>query len=227
MLDIAALCSTQASIFLRPSGYQQAADLLRTQFAHPLSDHLTHLNALNAYRRTRDILKERFSCSQDMLEEWCMEHALNIRALEEVCTVRDIAENFLHRSRKIDADKASVMDMTSVRNALAVAFCTHTAIHHSGDVYRTVHENTPALLSPASSLVGGNHDWIMYTTLHKTVGKQQLQIATAIDAEWLVDLPFFREAIMPRTGDGSFRQGSVKRSLDDARARMEARNERQ
>lgn len=225
MLDIAALCSTQTSIFLRPSGYQQAADLLRTQFAHPLSDHLTHLNAFNAYMRAREALRERFSDPRSMLEEWCMENFLNIRALEEVCTAREMAARFL--KGKIAPSRASVMDMTSVRNALAVAFCTHTAIHYSGDVYRTVHENTDALLSPISSLVGRNHEWIVYTTLHKTGGKQQLQIATAINAEWLVDLPFFQEVIMPKTGKGLLRQPQVKRSLDDAKAKMEARNERQ
>ena len=108
-----------------------------------------------------------------------------------------------------------------------MAFCIHTAIHYRGDVYRTVHENTDALLSPVSSLVGRNHEWIVYTTLQKTGGKQQLHIATVIDAEWLVDLPFFQEAIMPKTGKGLLRQPQVKESLDDAKARLEARNERQ
>ncbi|PNP53779.1 hypothetical protein THARTR1_05903 [Trichoderma harzianum] len=225
MLDIAVLCSSQTSIFLRPPGYHQVADFLRTQFAHPLSDHLTHLNAFNAYLKARGALQERFSNPQSVLEEWCMEHALNMQALEEVCTAREIARRFL--KDKIAPTRASVTDMTSIRNTLAVAFCTHTAIHHSADVYRTVHEDTPALLSSVSSLVGRNHEWIVYTTLQQEGGKRELQIATSINAEWLVDLPFFQEAIMSKTGTGSLRQPQVKRSLDDAKAGMEARNERQ
>lgn len=225
VLDIAVLCGTQTPIFLRPSGYHQVADLLKTQFEHPLSDHLTYLNAFNAYMRVQQILQERFSVgSERILADWCMENGLNIRALEEACKARDRVSIFL-KERKVEASRASVMDMTSIRNALAVAFCTHTAIHYRGDVYRTVHENTSALLSPVSSLVGRNHEWIMYTTLYKSGGKQQFQVATAIDAEWLVDLPFFQEAIMPRKATGEFRQSTVKSSLDDAKARMEARNE--
>jgi hypothetical protein len=139
--------------------------------------------------------------------------------------------------------------MTSVQKALAIAFCTQAALNRTGDVYRTVHENTPGLLSTLSSLVDGSYEWITYTTFHRSGGKQYLQIATAINAEWLAvrsphhfflllsfrpgeltivqELPFFQEARLPKTGNGSSRQPNVKRSLDDAKARTEASKENQ
>lgn len=226
IVDIAVLCSSQTSIFLRPSGYQQVADLLRTRFSHPLSDHISLLNAFNAYTLARDRLKE-LNVPEEILADWCMENALNRGALEEALSTRERLSRFLKSTAKIRATRASVTDIISIRKALAIAFCTHTAIHRTGDAYRTVHENTPALLSPLSSLVGRNHEWIMNTNLHKSDGKQQLQIATVIDPEWLVELPFFQEAIMPKTGTGSLRQPNVKNPLDDAKARMEARKQNQ
>ncbi|KAM0259567.1 hypothetical protein ACHAQJ_003293 [Trichoderma viride] len=226
IVDIAVLCSSQTSIFLRPSGYQQVGDLLRTKFSHPLSDHISLLSAFNAYILARDERKEPNN-SEESLVDWCMENALNMGALEEALSTRERLSRFLKFAAKIRATRASVTDMISIRKALAIAFCTHTAIHRTGDAYRTVHENTPALLSPASSLVGRNHEWIMYTNIHKSGGKQQLQIATVIDPEWLVELPFFQEAIMPKTGAGSLRQPNVKNSLDDAKARIEARKQNQ
>ncbi|KAH6972542.1 hypothetical protein BKA56DRAFT_677492 [Ilyonectria sp. MPI-CAGE-AT-0026] len=90
----------------------------------------------------------------------------------------------------------------TVRKALAIAFCTHAAINRTGDEYLTVHENTPALLSPHSSLVGDRYEWIIYTNFHTSGGKQFLQTATAINAEWLVDLPFFQETRLAKNGTG-------------------------
>jgi pre-mRNA-splicing factor ATP-dependent RNA helicase DHX15/PRP43 len=55
IVDIALLCSSQATIFMRPAQYRQVADLAKTAFAHPLSDHLSLANAFNAYMHVRRI----------------------------------------------------------------------------------------------------------------------------------------------------------------------------
>ncbi|CAG9951768.1 unnamed protein product [Clonostachys rosea f. rosea IK726] len=54
-----------------------------------------------------------------------------------------------------------------------------------------------------------------------------LQPATAINAEWLAELPFFQDARLPKKKDedGTLRQPNVKDSLDSARARIEASKE--
>jgi pre-mRNA-splicing factor ATP-dependent RNA helicase DHX15/PRP43 len=49
MVSLAALASTQQSIFLRPIEVKYVADLSRHQFADPFSDHITSLNAFHAY----------------------------------------------------------------------------------------------------------------------------------------------------------------------------------
>ncbi|KDN62326.1 putative pre-mRNA-splicing factor ATP-dependent RNA helicase prp43 [Colletotrichum sublineola] len=221
IVDIALLCNSQSSIFLRPPQYRQVADVARTAFAHPLSDHLTLTNAFDAYMQVRRIHQQENPPKFD-LGVWCTDHFLNMEALEQVRIARQRLSPFLSDVAKIPPTSASVMDTTSVRKALAIAFHTHSAIHHTGDEYRTVHENTPALLSPLSFLVGANYEWIVYTNFHMGGGKQYLQIATAIKAEWLVDLPFFQEARMPKTGNGGLRQPNVKSSLDDAKARIES-----
>ncbi|KAL7900496.1 hypothetical protein HDV64DRAFT_244362 [Trichoderma sp. TUCIM 5745] len=190
IVEIALLCSSQVSIFLRPAGYRQVADLARTAFMDSLSDHVTLSNAFNAYMRVREIHQQEDG-PDFSLDEWCLEHALNIQALEDVRNARLGLLTFLNevnrRAGRIryPTTRAPVTDMTSVRKTLAIAFCTHTAIHHSGDTYRTVHENTPALLAPLSSLVDANHEWVVYTDFLTTGGKQFLQTISAINAEWL------------------------------------------
>ncbi|EHK17761.1 uncharacterized protein TRIVIDRAFT_226707 [Trichoderma virens Gv29-8] len=219
ILDIALLCSSQKSIFIRPAGYRQAADLARTAFADPLSDHLTLANAFNTYMRVRQLNDQKNRPKID-LERWCTRHFLNMRALEEIDIKRGEMGASLEDTCKITPGRTSITDTTSVRKVLAIAFCTHTAIYRSGDTYRTVHENTPALLSPHSSLVGGNYEWIVYTAFQTSGRRQYLETATAINAEWLVDLPFFQDSRLPTTGDRLLRQENVKRSLDRARARI-------
>lgn len=184
IVDIALLCSSQTPIFMRPAQYRQVADLAKTAFAHPLSDHLTLTNAFNAYMHVRRVHEQENDPEFD-LGDWCIDHGLNMRALEDVRNARLEITQFLEDS-KIPPSRVSITDLTTVRKALAIAFCTHTALHYTGDVYRTVHENTPALLSPFSSLVGSNYEWVVYTTFHTSGGKQYLQTVTAINAEWLV-----------------------------------------
>ncbi|KZL66600.1 pre-mRNA splicing factor ATP-dependent RNA helicase PRP43 [Colletotrichum tofieldiae] len=215
IVDIALLCSSQSPIFMRPAQYRQVADLAKTAFAHPLSDHLTLTNAFDAYMQARRIHQQVNGPKFD-LGIWCTDHFLNMQALEQVRIARLELGHFLANVAKIPPTRTSIVDMTSVRKALAIAFHTHSAIHRTGDEYRTVHENTPALLSPLSSLVGGNYEWIVYTNFFTGGARQYLQIATAIKAEWLV------EARLPKTGNGGLRQPDVKRSLDDAKARIEA-----
>jgi HrpA-like RNA helicase len=53
MISLAALATVQHSIFLTPSAVSQVAQISRQQFAHPLSDHITGLNALHAYVRAK------------------------------------------------------------------------------------------------------------------------------------------------------------------------------
>ncbi|KAH7010035.1 hypothetical protein EDB80DRAFT_868555 [Ilyonectria destructans] len=201
IVDIALLCSSRASIFMRPAQYLQVADLARTTFSHPLSDHLSLANAFNACMQVRRIhLQE--NGPKFNLGEWCLEHFLDMRALEEVRKTRQGIGRFLQDVAHIEPTRVSITDMTTVRKALAIAFCTHAAINRTGDEYRTVHEKTPALLSPLSSLVGERYEWIIYTNFHTSGEKQYLQTATAIKAEWLAELPFFQEARLPKTWDG-------------------------
>lgn len=78
-------------------------------------------------------------------------------------------------------------DTAIVRKALAVAFCTRTAIYHGpGDEYRTVPKNVSVRLEPRSALVNKSLPWIVYTSLTMISNKHYLEVASPIEAEWLV-----------------------------------------
>jgi pre-mRNA-splicing factor ATP-dependent RNA helicase DHX15/PRP43 len=187
MVDLAAICSTQHEIFMRPFEHQHAADLARQQFSNAFSDHITHLNAFNAFCKTRDEGKVN-------LDEWCENCFVNRRGLEDAWNIREDLHNYMRQTRVVRPIARNVGDDTIICRALARAMFTQVAIQRDQDEYRTVHGNQPGLISPASALVGANHEWIVYQSF-LTTSKPYFQMVTAINAEWLVVGPRQRYAL--------------------------------
>ncbi|KAI5458784.1 pre-mRNA-splicing factor ATP-dependent RNA helicase PRP43, partial [Mariannaea sp. PMI_226] len=220
MLDIAVLCNTQKPIVAHLPRLSQVADVSMGVFTGYPSDHLALANAFDHYMRIYDRNQKGNEPKVD-LGAWCSAHFLNIGALEEARKTRTKLGQYLASRAKMPPTRASMADKTSVQKALATAFCTRLAIYHGGaDEYRTAHDNVAATLEPRSSLLGSNCEWVVFTTLNKSAGKVYLKIATAVKAEWLVDLPYFQEDRLPLKGDGKLRQEKVKKSLDAAKVRI-------
>ena len=76
ILSVAALLSVP-NIFLRPREQQAQADAAKRKFVHPDGDHLTMLNAFNAF-----IMKQ-------MDADWCWNNYLSHRALKQANDVRN------------------------------------------------------------------------------------------------------------------------------------------
>ncbi|VUC31787.1 unnamed protein product [Clonostachys rosea] len=196
IVDIAISCSSQNSIFVRPpEALINVAEAARGAFMHPMSDHITLLNAFNAYMHTRRMLEGEEDL-ETALRHWCMVNFLSMEALEEVHLARRTSNT------KIKAFYALATNELSIAKTLATAFFTHIAIHHTD----------------------ADHEWVVYTSLLLSGGKQYLQQATAISAELLVDLPFFRYARLPKRSNGMFRQNNVKEALERARSSTQADN---
>lgn len=216
MISIAALATTQNSIFWRPHGARYIADAARARFVNPLSDHMTHLNALHAYVGTE------LEGNMDS-EQWCFDAFLSHRALKEAVEIRKQLKGLV---QKLFNEPLRASDFgnenydINIRKALARSFFYHSALHcekRGDDIYTTVHGNHPAGIHPDSSLVGINHEWVIYDTFIHT-GRQYIQIVTAIDPEWIVDLDHFQDDKLSRKRNGDLRQPNVKASLDKARA---------
>lgn len=141
-MDIALLCSSQTSIFSHPSGFRQVTDLNRAFFQDPLSDHLTLANAFDAYMLARELHEQENGYNFDV-GDWCFDRGLDMSFLKIV------HQNPL--DIKIPKTRAPATDTGRIRKALAIAFCTQTAIRRKDDEHCTVHDNAFALLSPHSS----------------------------------------------------------------------------
>lgn len=187
MVSIAALLSTRRTVFLRPYSHRHVADLACQQFGHALSDHMSLLNAFYAYC---GLLKEVEAGLDVDVEDWCTDHFLSHAALEDALEIEGKIRDFLREHRLIKAISTpfrSPQYDTNIRKALARGFCTQTAFHEAGDVYRTVHRGDHALLSRTSALLDKNHQWVVYHRFQLVAHcRQYLEVVTAIKPEWLV-----------------------------------------
>lgn len=162
IVSLAAISSIQGDIRVRPRsrGKSMASDVAWSHFAHPLSDHITQLNALHAFTRTKA------EGSID-LERWCFDQFVYKPAMDVVCQLREQTENVWARELKqsyfsLSLAKRTEPDYsTAVRRALAEGFSIRTAVRHNGR-YTSVLDAQPGILLHTSSTKCP--DWIVFNS---------------------------------------------------------------
>ncbi|KAF5631489.1 pre-mrna splicing factor rna helicase [Fusarium tjaetaba] len=186
LIDIAALASVKNPIFLRPHETQHAADLPHGQFTAPLSDHMTELNTLRAYLRTKR------SMSTQELATWCNETFLSSEALEEALVLQKDLIKWC--KAKLDVSEISVLTPNDkdydvkIRKAIAKGFFLHAAMRDDSprpDQYRTLKEGYHVWIHPNSALGGGDWEWVVYHKIEPT-GFQYMDRCTVIEPTWLL-----------------------------------------
>lgn len=208
IMSIAAIMSTQKSIFIRPRPIRNVADLTRAQFANPLSDHITHLNAFHAYIRTKDEVespeeKEESKTVEEpkiRLKRWCLDHFLSYGVLEEVSRIRKQLKMMLEQHGLLRSTKTIRFGdpnyETNIRKALALSFFYQSAIKtDSDDMYRTIHHNVHGLIHWNSALLHRDNQWVVYDKFHMT-SRQYISVVTAIEPEWIM-VGYFVSAYKP------------------------------
>jgi pre-mRNA-splicing factor ATP-dependent RNA helicase DHX15/PRP43 len=183
LITIVAIAEISRPIFLRPYKQREAADLAHSQFFCPLSDHITWLNALDAYAAA-----QREGAID--AEEWCSYAFIDIEAIHEALRVRRelqrIAQEMLGGSLRSVKDNGRRLRRAIARGLYhQLAFRTEKTIY---DLYHTVHDNYPAMINPDSALVEAKHNWIVYQDF-VYFSRPYLTTVTAVDIEWLLVSP--------------------------------------
>lgn len=186
--------------FLRTGPTASLADSACTFFHHPDGDHLTLLNIWSAFKLQKDTVcremkpKERF----EHLYLWCQEHYLDYDSLQNA---NETFVNLLCAASKemkkplreiLPASRSTWQHpefSRTVRKVLLKGGFLNIAVRYNrDDGYRTLGENTPGLIHPASAIVDRNADIIMYDNFMKTRACYFFY-ATAIDSQWLFEDP--------------------------------------
>ncbi|KAK3114016.1 DEAH-box ATP-dependent RNA helicase prp43 [Teratosphaeriaceae sp. CCFEE 6253] len=208
ILSLTALLSVP-QVFVRPAAARKRADEMKDLFAHQDGDHLTMLNVYHAFRGP---------AAQENPKQWCHDHFLSYRALQQADNVRLQLKRIMERE-EVELVSTSFEDKKyyeNIRRALVAGFFMQVAKRDSsGKNYVTIKDNQSVLLHP-STVLGQDSEWVVYNEFVLT-SKNYIRTVTAVKPEWLLDIaPTYYDV------DG-FQKGDVKTSLMRVREKVNRR----
>lgn len=173
ILTIIAMTAVQ-DVFIIPSGAAGAvAELERRKFTAEEGDHLTLLNAYNAF------------VSHGKSSSWCKSHALSFRALSRAVSIRAQLKKYLQRFNiPIESCQG---DAKRLRQCLVNGYKQNGARWVADGTYRSIRGNTVLHVHPNSTLFTRkpSSGWVIFHDIEETK-KIQMSILTEVDPEWLL-----------------------------------------
>ncbi|KAI9566552.1 P-loop containing nucleoside triphosphate hydrolase protein [Boletus coccyginus] len=171
ILTIAAMISVQ-NVFVVPDGAPGAlAELERRKFTAEEGDHLTLLNAYNAFTR------------YGRSSSWCKAHALNFRAMSRAVSIRSQLGKYMAR---FDLPKQSCEgDGKRLRQCLVSGYWRNAARWTADGTYRSVQNDQILHVHPTSVLFTRKPrtGWVVFHELEETK-KPQINVITEIEPDW-------------------------------------------
>ncbi|EAU88277.2 pre-mRNA splicing factor [Coprinopsis cinerea okayama7 len=174
ILTIAAMISVQ-NVFVIPDGAPGAlAELERRKFTAEEGDHLTLLNAYNAFIR------------YGQSSSWCKSHALSFRAMSRAVSIRAQLKKYMIRFKLPIISCEG--DAKRLRQCLVSGYWQNSARLQPDSTYLATHGNKILHVHPSSVLFNRSSrpKWIIYHEITETQ-QTQVNILTEIDPDWLLD----------------------------------------
>jgi pre-mRNA-splicing factor ATP-dependent RNA helicase DHX15/PRP43 len=206
ILSLTALLSVP-QLFVRPAALRKRADEMKDLFAHPDGDHLTMLNVYHAFKSPT---------AQENPKQWCHDHFLSYRSLQQADNVRLQLKRIMERSEVelISTDFQDKKYYENIRRALVSGFFMQVA-KKDNKTYVTVKDEQNVLLHP-STVLGQDSEWVVYNEFVLT-SKNYIRTVTAVKPEWLLDIA---ENYYDLDG---FKKGEIKTSLQRVKDKVNRR----
>jgi len=173
-------CMAVPQIFMRPKESAKEADAAKAQFADPESDHITLLNAYNAYAAE----------PEGGRKQWCWENFINDRSLQSANNVRRQLTRIMNKLELplvgTDPTGSGRIDRTKVRMALTQGMFMQVAYKQRDGKYLTVKDNQIVDVHP-SSVVDSKPDWVVFEEFALTT-KNFIRTVSVTRVDWLVEM---------------------------------------
>ncbi|KAG2134011.1 P-loop containing nucleoside triphosphate hydrolase protein [Suillus cothurnatus] len=174
ILTIAAMVSIQDA-FVIPDGAPGAiAELERRKFTAEEGDHLTLLNAYNAFTK------------YGRSSSWCKAHALNFRAMSRAVSIRSQLKKYMIRFNL--PLQSCEGDAKRLRQCLVSGYWRNGARWVADGTYRSVKGNKTLYVHPTSVLFTrkSRTGWVVFHEVEETK-KTQIRILSEIEPDWLLN----------------------------------------
>ncbi|KAF8237152.1 P-loop containing nucleoside triphosphate hydrolase protein [Tricholoma matsutake] len=179
ILTIAAITAVQ-DVFIIPEGAPGAlAELERRKFTAEEGDHLTLLNAYNAFTR------------YGQSSGWCKSHALSFRAMSRAVSIRSQLKKYMQRfNLPLESCQG---DAKRLRRCLVSGYWRNGARWMADGTYRSVRGNRVLHVHPTSVLFTRKprSGWVIFHEMEETKkthsSKIRIRIITEIEPDWFKD----------------------------------------
>lgn len=182
MLTIAAMTSLDGSVWFHHEGERKKMETSRRKFAVDEGDHLTLLNAYQA-----------FVTKGQKGSKFCHENNLNFKSMTKAVSIRGQLRRYLERFDIPDLDRPSATSTSSpnkaeqIRRCLTAGYFAHAARMKPDGTFRNVEGGTVLHAHPSSLMFNRKADWVIFHEVMETGDKTFIRDITKIEKGWLIE----------------------------------------
>lgn len=183
ILTIAAMTSLGGSVWFHHEGERKKMESARRKFAVEEGDHLTLLNAYQAFVTKGK--KESQFCHDNYLNYKSMTRAVSIRAQLKRYLERFSIETDESLSGQAGADSGKKAEQ--IRRCLTAGFFSQAARMQADGTFRNVEGGTVLHAHPSSLMFNRKADWVVFHEVIETGDKTFIRDMTKVEKSWLVE----------------------------------------
>lgn len=183
ILTIAAMTSLNGSVWFHHDGERKKMETSRRKFAVEEGDHLTLLNAYQAF------------VSKGKKEaKFCHDNNLNYKSMSRAVSIRAQLKRYLERfSISVDESLAAsqrqgtAQEVEQIRRCLTAGYFAHAARMQPDGTFRNVEGGTVLHAHPTSLMFNRKADWVIFHDIMETGDKTYIRDITKIEKGWLLE----------------------------------------
>ncbi|KAM0199842.1 hypothetical protein ACHAPA_004210 [Fusarium lateritium] len=184
MLTIAAMTSLGGSVWFSHEGERKKMETSRRKFAVDEGDHLTLLNAYQAF-----VTKGRKEA------KFCHENHLNFKSMSRAVSIRAQLKRYIELfninvDETLDSQVSSgdnVKKAEQIRRCLTSGYFAHAARMQPDGTFRNVEGNLVLHAHPSSLMFNRKADWVIFHEAMETGSKIFIREVTKIEKGWLLE----------------------------------------
>lgn len=181
ILTIAAMTSLNGTVWFHHDGERKKMETSRRKFAVEEGDHLTLLNAYQAF-----ITKGRKEA------KFCHDNNLNYKSMTRAVSIRAQLKRYLERFNiPVDESLAQQPDPAkqaeAIRRCLTSGYFAHAARMQPDGTYLNVGGGTVLHAHPSSLMFNRKADWVIFHELMETGEKTFIRDVSKIEKGWLLE----------------------------------------
>lgn len=188
ILTIAAMTSLGGAVWFHHDGDKKSMETSRRKFAAEEGDHLTLLNAYQAFV-TKGRKESKF-CRDNHLNFKSMTRAVSIRAQLKRYVERfgiNVNETLSNNANKQPLAVGGPDKGEQIRRCLTAGFFAHAAKMQPDGIFRNVAGGTILHAHPSSLIFNRKADWVVFHEVMETGNKIFIRDITKIEKAWLLE----------------------------------------